>query len=579
MDSQRLRAGETAASIDAAQQEAMDALAGEVLDECRKTLMLRFRFLNAALWHMPHEPEAGFPALASDGVRLCFEPYQTVEGYRISPDHMARCYLHSILHCVFRHPFERGRWQPETWSLACDIFVESIALEMCGERFPSPRDDERRAAIAGLRERLGALTPKILCRSIERTPDAASLSPEQPGAKQPPSLTREELQTYQVLFAFDSHRKWAYAADETKRGNRESEGEAEENSPQNQQASQAKAGQDPQPKPKDEEEGGSSSLDDAQDPERSDADGGTGNEDSSAQDDADAGGAEGDPSAETTDAGQSAGSDDDAQGGGEEQGAPAEPSTEQPGDENAEEQWEDIAKQVEMDLAAHAGQWAAEADTLCASLQVANRKKYDYADFLRRFCVLDEDMRVNDDEFDYVYYTYGLDRYGNIPLVEPLEYMETKRIREFAIVIDTSGSCSGELVTKFIERTFSILKESESFSSRINVHIIQADARVQDDVKVTSVAELDRYLDDFRIHGFGGTDFRPAFAYVDELLEEGDFENLQGLIYFTDGEGIYPKKMPQYETAFVFLNDHIARAVVPPWAMKVVMDEEDVREL
>ena len=34
---------------------------------------------------------------------------------------------------------------------------------------------------------------------------------------------------------------------------------------------------------------------------------------------------------------------------------------------------------------------------------------------------------------------YGMELYGNMPLVEPLEYKETDRVREFVIAIDTSG--------------------------------------------------------------------------------------------------------------------------------------------
>ena len=51
-----------------------------------------------------------------------------------------------------------------------------------------------------------------------------------------------------------------------------------------------------------------------------------------------------------------------------------------------------------------------------------------------------EDMRVNDDEFDYVYYTYGLSLYGNLPLVEPLEYKDVNKIKEFVVAIDTSAA-------------------------------------------------------------------------------------------------------------------------------------------
>ena len=43
----------------------------------------------------------------------------------------------------------------------------------------------------------------------------------------------------------------------------------------------------------------------------------------------------------------------------------------------------------------------------------------------------------------------------------------------------------------------------------------------------------------------------------------------------TDGFGIYPKKMPSYKTAFVFMQDNYRDVDVPVWAMKLILDEDD----
>ena len=166
-----------------------------------------------------------------------------------------------------------------------------------------------------------------------------------------------------------------------------------------------------------------------------------------------------------------------------------------------------------------------------------------------------------------------------MPLVEPLEYQETNRVREFVIAIDTSGSTQGELVRSFVTRTCEILRETEQFGSKVNIHIVQCDARVQEDAKIESLRDLEAYRDSFEVRGGGGTDFRPVFDHVGELIEKGEFENLRGLIYFTDGEGIYPTAMPPNDTAFVFIDDDKSSRRVPPWAMKIVMDSEEVRQL
>ena len=167
--------------------------------------------------------------------------------------------------------------------------------------------------------------------------------------------------------------------------------------------------------------------------------------------------------------------------------------------------------------------------------------------------------------------------YGNMPLVEPLEYMETNRVRDFVIAIDTSESVSGELCKRFVEHTFAILMQSQEFGSKVNVHIIQCDAKVQADTKITNTEEMKNYLEKFYVRGLGGTDFRPVFDYVSDLQDRGELEDLQGLLYFTDGLGTFPETMPHYDVAFVFLdtgNPHMPS--VPPWAMKVVIDEEGI---
>jgi predicted metal-dependent peptidase len=80
------------------------------------------------------------------------------------------------------------------------------------------------------------------------------------------------------------------------------------------------------------------------------------------------------------------------------------------------------------------------------------------------------------------------------------------------------------------------------------------------------------------LHGFGGTDFRPVFAHVEQLIDHHELLSLKGLIYFTDGFGTFPEKRPPYETAFVFLDNGVETPNVPPWAIKLVLDAEEMEE-
>ncbi len=238
--------------------------------------------------------------------------------------------------------------------------------------------------------------------------------------------------------------------------------------------------------------------------------------------------------------------------------------------------WQEINEKMETDLETFSKEASEENGSFLGQLRVENRERQDYREFLRKFSVLREEMGTDPDTFDYGFYSYGLTLYGNMPLIEPLETREVRRIADFVIVIDTSMSCSGTLVRRFLEETYSVLKQNDSYFRRVNVHIIQCDEKVHSDVKITSEKELKKYMDQFELYGEGGTDFRPAFAYVDELLGRGEFDDLKGLIYFTDGYGIYPSRMPPYKTAFVFLEEDYRDADVPAWAIRLVLREDEL---
>lgn len=244
-----------------------------------------------------------------------------------------------------------------------------------------------------------------------------------------------------------------------------------------------------------------------------------------------------------------------------------------------ENRWRDQSERLETEMETLSKEASSSAGDLLGQVKVENKERFDYREFLRKFAVLKEEMSIDQDSFDYVFYSYGLSLYGNMPLIEPQEWKETKKIEEFVIVIDTSMSCSGELVKKFLEETYGVLSEQDSFFHKVNIHIIQCDDTVQSDRKVTCREELREYMDQLELKGEGGTDFRPAFAYVNELLERHEFQQLKGLIYFTDGQGIYPAKMPPYETAFVFLEEDYEDRDVPPWAIKLVLEEEEIENM
>lgn len=243
---------------------------------------------------------------------------------------------------------------------------------------------------------------------------------------------------------------------------------------------------------------------------------------------------------------------------------------------NQKNDWDEKREKMQTEMEAFARGAAEDENDLKELLSVENRERYDYRNFLRKFSVLRETLSVDTDAFDYIFYHYGMELYGNMPLIEPLETKELRRVEDFVIVIDTSMSCSGELVKRFLEETCAILSQSESFFKKVNIHIIQCDDAVRQDVTIENEEQMKAYMERLELLGMGGTDFRPAFAYVDEMVRKRRFKKLRGLLYFTDGYGTFPVQMPLYDTAFVFMRDQYTDVDVPPWAMKVILDEEQL---
>ncbi|MBQ8662399.1 MAG: metallopeptidase [Eubacterium sp.] len=239
--------------------------------------------------------------------------------------------------------------------------------------------------------------------------------------------------------------------------------------------------------------------------------------------------------------------------------------------------WEKIARRALVELENFQRDSDMDMEAMIQQLKMVTRTRQDYRRFLQKFFTMGETMQLNMEEFDNIFYTYGLKLYGNVPLIEPLEYKEDKRIRDFAIVIDTSASVSGDMVQGFLQKTYDILMQSENFFSKINLYLIQCDSKIQEAVKLTSKEQIQEYIDHMEIKGLGRTDFRPAFQYIDELVLSGELKNLKGMLYFTDGEGIFPGKRPKYETAFVFLDNYKDVPMVPPWAMKIILNHKDLQ--
>ena len=103
--------------------------------------------------------------------------------------------------------------------------------------------------------------------------------------------------------------------------------------------------------------------------------------------------------------------------------------------ERFSQEWKAISEKMQTDLETFSKKQGDKAADLIQNLTAVNREKYDYSSFLKKFAVMGEAMKIDDDEFDYIFYTLGMNMFGNMPLIEPLGYKEVKKIKEFVIAM------------------------------------------------------------------------------------------------------------------------------------------------
>ena len=437
-------------------REELRSIGERILSETRTELYLAMHFLGPALGSLSPVMDLSTTTVGTDAAFIRFNPKCLMTKYIEHPYWLKRCYLHMLLHCLFRHMFAGKAYDdPELWNLCCDIAAESVIDSMDVPVIQRPVSEKRSAWYEELRIGAGVLSAQRLYRYLSE------------GERD----YRKEA-AMEAEFVMDDHSFWERL--------------------------------DPPdaPAPKEQPEGAAAM-----------------------------------PLIATK--------------------------------RLKEEEWKKLANKVrlELTLGREAGTKTGE---FLRFLAYDGSQRTDFHEFLKRFAVTREESFIDPDSFDYGFYNYGMQMYGNMPLIEENEYREATKVEQLIIVLDTSASCQDFLVQEFLNETASMLLKGDHFFAKTKIHIIECDDKVQNDIEITELSQMEEYAKHFCLKGGFGTDFRPAFAYVEELRRNKKIEQPRGLMYFTDGKGIYPKKQPDYDTAFVFVKEEDPdTSNVPSWAMKL----------
>ena len=576
-------------------QGSLNDLGSRILNQSRYELSLSMRHLARALDRLPYEMDFNTQRMGTEGERIHFHPEFIFQLFMESPQKLNRLYMHSLLHCLFRHMFKNEDKKEELWNMACDIHVEYVLDSLDVDLLKRPAGEYRENTFQRLEEKIKTLSAERIYQYLEEA-----------------DLDYDAWERLEREFYKDDHVFWK-VIDRKDAPGQEGEGDGdgaplplpedfsphdnpsgEENEGEKKDSGDNTSAEKSEDKDKSPREGKSS--EDAspqsgtpsngegkeeknqeagnQEPENrgSEGEGNTG-EGNSGED------SQGEAKQEDSQSGNSSGKKQEERKKAENrkptgQGQREEREAKKKRDDLSKE-WEDISKRTEQEIEHSSKEKQEEQGSLAWFLRLEQKKYTDFRDFLRRLSVDREEMEVDLDSFDYGYYYYGLEQYGNMPLIEENEYREGRKLQELVIAIDTSHSTKGEMVKGFLEETAGILKQKDAFFQKVKVHILECDDELRKDICLENVEDLEQYSKNFAVKGGYGTDFRPVFRYVSDLQKRGELKNLKGLMYFTDGKGRYPKEAPPYVTAFVFpKGEDIDDDNVPFWAMKLYQREK-----
>lgn len=573
-----------------------------ILTEARTELYLAMRFMGRALDSLLYTMDLRTQSIGTDARTIHYNPTFVFHLFIESPQKLDRLYLHIVLHCIFRHMFTSDQYEDEElWGLAADIQVESVLDSMDYDIINRPAYPFREQWYERLKAECKVLTAERIyhyLKQINLDFDTKQLLIQE--------FHRCDHQFWQKLEERDAGKDVGDYGngnpDETGRrhdqnGNNEgdqdkteqkkpneeneSDGQSPENSDNSGRNDFDSDGMIPPELMKDMKSPNGDSGDDAN------ADGttksGSGNDSSTrnmasknGQDinsgngrDAGNRGRDIDPDvsgAGERDHSENPKNDDGSRGG---KGFMQELSKEE-----LDENWQDTAERMKTELETFGAEASEETGSLAWILAAQYRKETDFREFLRKLTILREETRIDPESFDYGYYNYGMEVYGNMPLIEENEFCEDRRISDLVIAIDTSASTKEDQVQKFLNETAAMLRNRANFFKKIRVHVLECDDQVQNDITLSEPEEIEEYAENFSVKGGYGTDFRPVFTYVEKLRKNREIPDLKGMLYFTDGYGKFPEKPTDYDTAFVFdpLSD-INDKDVPDWAMKLYLKE------
>ena len=261
------------------------------------------------------------------------------------------------------------------------------------------------------------------------------------------------------------------------------------------------------------------------------------------------------------------------------------------GDRNAlgqgiPQMWRDLYEQVlpmMPSISAFGGRYGRHRGGAAADICASGENESDYRKILKKYTILKECRMEDFEALDYSWYSFGMELYGNIPLIEYPESSEQRFVDEIVIAVDTSGSCSGYTAQRFLRETCNMIRDMGIGRRPVNIRIIECDENVQNEIVIHGSSDIPD-LEQRVVSGFGGTSFVPVFNRIEELKKNGEMNRVRCLLYLSDGIGIFPVEKPDYDVIFVLTSrlpenfGYDEYMDLPDWVRSVYLTERDLEE-
>jgi hypothetical protein len=165
-------------------------LAQEILDLSRSTVVVKFRFMDSAFFELKFQ-EYEKEGVSTNGKYFFYNYKDILNIYRMDRYAINRAFLHTVLHCIFLHPFLKKKPNIPIWNLSSDIAVENIINGFEYKDIIIDKRNDQEKYIQELKKELKVLTAEKVYYYLN--------------AK---AIKENELKVLQDLFHQDSHLNW-----------------------------------------------------------------------------------------------------------------------------------------------------------------------------------------------------------------------------------------------------------------------------------------------------------------------------------------------------------------------------------